>query len=113
MGSTPAARPGIAGLCYDENPQPANTVSNAADDCHRLGGQLPTALQIRAIRGESGINLGTNATAHWSADITFVGADTPPNDLFSIVVFDSGGVLLVDDQELRPFRCVYQPLTPA
>jgi hypothetical protein len=40
----------IAGLCYDENPQPANTVSNAADDCHRLGGQLPTALQIRAIR---------------------------------------------------------------
>jgi hypothetical protein len=103
----------IAGLCYDENPQPANTVSNAADDCHRLGGQLPMALQIRAIRGESGINLGTNATGHWSANITFVGTATPPNDLFAIVVFDSGGVQLVDDQELRPFRCVYQPLTPA
>jgi hypothetical protein len=102
----------FAGLCYDESPQPADTVTNAADDCFDLGGQLPTALQLRAIRGEQGIDLGAAATGHWSADITFVGDINAPNSLVSVVVLDSGGVFLADDQEQRPFRCVYQPLTP-
>ena len=104
----------IGGLCYDENPQPEpKTVTNASDECHRLGGQLPTALQLRSIRSEPGIDLGTpNATPTWSADIQFVGPNDPPNDLHSVVVFDTGGLQVVDDQQLRPFRCVYQPLTP-
>lgn len=29
-----------------------------------------------------------------------------------LAVLDSGGLQLVDDQLLRPFRCVYQPLKP-
>jgi hypothetical protein len=102
----------IAGLCYDENPRPANTVTNASDDCHDLGGHLPTALQIRAIRSEPGIDLGTGDTGHWTADIAFIGAADPPNNLVSTVVVDNGGLQLVDDQQLRPFRCVYQPLLP-
>lgn len=100
----------IGGLCYDESPQPAATVTNASDGCQDLGGQLPTALQLRSIRSEPGIDLGT--TPHWSADLQFLGTANPPNDLHAVAVFDSGGLQLVDDQQLRPYRCVYQPLTP-
>lgn len=100
----------IGGLCYDESPQPAATVTNASDGCQDLGGQLPTALQLRSIRSEPGIDLGT--TPHWSADLQFLGTANPPNDLHAVAVFDSGGLQLVDDQQLRPYHCVYQPLTP-
>jgi hypothetical protein len=104
----------IGGLCYDENPQPEeNTVTNASDECHRRGGQLPTALQLRSIRSEPGIDLGAStADPTWSADIQFVGPNNPPNDLKSTAVFDNGGLQLVEDQVSMPFRCVYQPLTP-
>ena len=103
----------IGGLCYDESPQPeANTVTNASDECQDLGGQLPSALQLRSIRSESGIDLGANTTAHWSADLQFVGSVEAPNNLHAVAVFDTGGLQLIDDQQLRPFRCVYQPLTP-
>jgi hypothetical protein len=102
----------IGGLCYDESPQPeAHTVANASDECHDLGGQLPSALQLRSIRGEPGIDLGT-ATPTWSADLQFVGMANPPNDLHAVAVFDTGGMGLFNDQDLKPFRCVYQPLTP-
>jgi hypothetical protein len=102
----------IGGLCYDETPHPTDTVTNASDRCQDLGGQLPTALQLRSIRSEPDIDLGANITAHWSADLQFVGTVNPPNNLHAIAVFDTGGLQLIDDQELRPFRCVYQPLTP-
>lgn len=101
----------IGRLCYDENPQATNTVSNASDECHDLGGQLPGAMQRRSIRSEPGIDLGTT-TPTWSADLQFLGTATPPNDLFAIAVFDSGGLQMTDDQQLRPFRCFYQPLAP-
>jgi hypothetical protein len=104
----------IGGLCYDESPRPGtNTVTNASDECHRLGGQLPTALQLRSIRSEPGIDLGApTATPTWSADIQFAGTANPPNNLHAVAVFDTGGMALFDDQDLKPFRCVYQPLTP-
>jgi hypothetical protein len=103
----------IEGLCYDENPQPEKTVTNAADECHRLGGQLPSALQLRSIRSEPGIDLdGPTATPTWSADLQFKGPADPPNDLHAVAVFDTGGLQVTDDQQERPFRCVYQPLTP-
>jgi hypothetical protein len=67
---------------------------------------------VRSIRSEPDIDLGTNTTAHWSADLQFLGTTNPPNDLHAVAVFDTGGLQLVDDQQSRPFRCVYQPLTP-
>jgi hypothetical protein len=97
----------IGGLCYDENPHSADTVTNASDHCEDLGGQLPTALQLRSIRGEPGIDLGTT-TPSWSGEVQFVGTANPPNDLHAVAVFDNGGVKLVDDQQLDPYRCVYQ-----
>jgi hypothetical protein len=99
----------IEGLCYDESPQAANTLGNAGNDCGNLGGQLPGAMQLRTIRTEPGIDLGTGT---WSADLQFTGTTTPPNDLLGVFVTDAGGVALRDDQEDLPFRCVYQPLTP-
>lgn len=102
----------IGGLCYDEIPHPASTVTNASDSCHEFGGQLPSALQLRSIRSEPGIALGANTTAHWSDDIQFLGTASPPNDLHAVVVFDTGGLQVIDDQQPRPFRCVYQPLAP-
>jgi hypothetical protein len=101
----------IGGLCYDENPQTAATLVSASDECSDLGGQLPAALQLRSIRDEPNIDLGST-TPHWSADLQHLGTANPPNDLAAVAVFDSGGILLRDDQDLLPYRCVYQPLTP-
>jgi hypothetical protein len=65
------------------------------------------------MRSEPGIDLGAPAAdPTWSADIQFVGPSDPPDDLHSVAVFDTGGLQLIDDQQLGPFRCVYQPLTP-
>ncbi len=101
----------IGGLCYDENPQTATFLVNASDICHDLGGQLPAALQLRSIRDEPNIDLGST-TGHWSADLQHIGTSNPPNDLVAVAVFDSGGIQLIDDQQQLPYRCVYQPLTP-
>lgn len=101
----------IGGLCYDEAPQTAATLVSASDECSDLGGQLPAALQLRSIRDEPNIDLGST-TPHWSADLQHLGTANPPNDLAAVAVFDSGGILLRDDQEQLPYRCVYQPLTP-
>ena len=101
----PANTREVAGLCYDEAPRTAATAYAAADTCKMAGGQLPNTLALRAIRGETGIDLGDDPqdTDHLSDSVHSDGATVQV-----MAVGDDGDVRAVPATEQHPYRCAFE-----
>jgi hypothetical protein len=101
----PANTRELAGLCFDEAARAAATALAAADVCHTAGGRLPDTLALRAIRGESGIDLGDDAagTDHLTDSVHSDGGTTQV-----MAVGDDGDVRAVPATEAHPYRCTFE-----
>lgn len=100
-----------ASLCFEAKPRSAASVYEAAETCHsasRSGAWqfvLPTALQLRTVRDDPGLDLSADGEHTDSLHGTSDGIGT-------LVVFPGGQVEQASLSEPLPYRCVTMPLWP-
>lgn len=76
QASCPDGTTATGGICVQTAPNAADTFANAAAACASGGSRLPTAAELVAVRGTSGIDLGTGEmTSDVYHDTGLVGAD--------------------------------------
>ena len=102
----PAGTTLIRGNCFDGASRgPANSLTEAAEQCAALGGNLPTAMELYTNREV--LNLGTGAgTDHMYTDTYYSAVGTGSN--YTTIVIDGTGRLTEQSVDSpSKFFCVY------